>query len=318
MTILRSLLFVPGNKANMLAKALALRPDAFVPDMEDSVPEAEKANARVTIAGFLPQLAATGMPVIPRVNALDTHFIEDDLAAVVGSEIRAVSVGKIRTAGDISTISQLLTKLEARAGLAAGSVQLVPWIETAEAIVNCTAICRASNRILGLAFGGEDFTNDMGIERLEDESQVLYARSKLCIAARAAHVLAFDTPYFKLRDPDGLRANALAREEPRIQGQVRDPSGAARDPERVLLALGAGGGACPARDRGIRRRRAARPRVDVPRRLGHRRAGREARPRAAGARRTRQLTLRVGSGSGSEPDPEPDPVRAVNSTCGVE
>ena len=219
MTILRSLLFVPGNKANMLAKALALQPDAFVPDMEDSVPEAEKANARATIAGFLPQLAATGIPVIPRVNALDTPFIEDDLAAVVGREIRAVSIGKIRTAGDISTISQLLTKLEARAGIAAGSVQLVPWIETAEAIVNCTAICRASGRILGLAFGGEDFTNDMGIERLEDESQVLYARSQLCIAARAAHVLAFDTPYFKLRDPDGLRANALAAKSLGFKGK---------------------------------------------------------------------------------------------------
>ncbi len=84
MTILRSLLFVPGNKENMLGKALGLRPDAFVPDMEDSVPTAEKANARATIRDFLPQLAAVGVPVIPRVNALETDWIEDDLAAVVG------------------------------------------------------------------------------------------------------------------------------------------------------------------------------------------------------------------------------------------
>lgn len=209
MTILRSLLFVPGNKANMLDKALGLKPDAFIPDMEDSVPAAEKANARETIRSFLPQLTALGVPVIPRVNSLDTEWIEADLAAVVGPSIFGISVGKIRNAGDISAISQLMGTLERRAGIAVGSLKLLPWIETAEAIVNCDAICRASERIIAVAFGGEDFTNDMGIERLEDESQVAFARQSLCVTARAAHVLALDTPYFKLRDPDGLKNNSL-------------------------------------------------------------------------------------------------------------
>jgi citrate lyase subunit beta/citryl-CoA lyase len=208
-TILRSLLFVPGNKANMLEKAVGLAPDAFVPDMEDSVPAGEKANARATIASFLPRLAALGNPVIPRVNARDTEWFEADVAAVVGPAIYGISVGKVRTAADISAISQVLDAHERRTGLPRGQLKLVPWIETAEAIVNCNAICRASDRIVAVAFGGEDFTNDMGIERLADESQVAYARQLLCITARAAHVLALDTPYFKLRDPDGLRLNSL-------------------------------------------------------------------------------------------------------------
>lgn len=209
MTILRSLLFVPGNKESMLTKALAQKPDALVPDMEDSVPGAEKANARELIRSFLPKLAATGVPVIPRVNALDTDWLEDDLAAVVGPHVLGISVGKVRNSGDVSAISQLIGSLEERAGLPRGGIKLLPWIETAEAIVNCSAICRASERIVGVAFGGEDFTFDMGIERLEDESQIAYARQSLCIAARAAHVLALDTPYFKLRNPGGLRDNAL-------------------------------------------------------------------------------------------------------------
>ena len=96
------------------------------------------------IREFLPQLAAVGIPVIPRVNALETGWIEDDLAAVVGPAIYGVSVGKIRTAGDISTISQIIAGLEGSAGIAPGSLRLLPWIETAEAIVNCDAICRAS------------------------------------------------------------------------------------------------------------------------------------------------------------------------------
>jgi citrate lyase subunit beta/citryl-CoA lyase len=207
--MLRSPLFVPGNKANMLEKALGLKPDAFVPDMEDSVPGAEKANARETIARFLPRLAASGKPVIPRVNSLDTEWLEADLAAVVGPQIFGVSVGKVRSAGDISAISQLIGDLERRAQLTVGSLRLLPWIETAEAIVNVSAICRASERIVAVAFGGEDFTNDLGLERLEDEMQLAYARQALCVAARAAHVLALETPYFKLRDLDGLRDSSL-------------------------------------------------------------------------------------------------------------
>ena len=219
MTILRSLLFVPGNKSSMLTKALGLKPDAHVPDMEDSVPAAEKANARATIREFLPRLAATGIPVIPRVNALETAWIAEDLAAVVGPHVYGVSVGKIRSAADVSAISQRIGALEARAGLAPDTVKLVPWIETALGVVNCDAICRASERVVAVAFGGEDFTSDMGIERLEDERQVAYARQKLCVSARAAHVLALDTPYFKLRDPEGLRANALEAKKVGFKGK---------------------------------------------------------------------------------------------------
>src|SRR5690606_17902963 len=121
--------------------------------------------------------------------------------AVVGPAIFGISVGKIRTPGDIEEIASLLEALERRAGLPPGHVKLVPWIETAEAVVNCEAICRASPRIAGVAFGGEDFTYDLGIERLADDfQQLLYARSRLCIAARAAGIPALDTPYFRLRD----------------------------------------------------------------------------------------------------------------------
>ena len=219
MTILRSLLFVPGNKANMLDKALALAPDAFVPDMEDSVPAAEKANARDTVRSFLPKLAARGRLVIPRVNALDTEWFEADVAAVVGRDIFGISVGKVRTAADVSEISQRLAAHEQSAGLDRGHLKLLPWIETAEAIVNVNAICRASERIVAVAFGGEDFANDMGIERLADESQVAYARQQLCVTARAAHVLALDTPYFKLRDPDGLRVNSASAKSIGFKGK---------------------------------------------------------------------------------------------------
>ena len=205
---LRSLLFVPGNKASMLAKALDTRPDVLVPDMEDSVPDGEKPAARALIGEFLERLSAAGPMLVPRVNSLETPWLEADLEAVVDPRVFAISIGKIRKPDDIRHISGLIAALERRRGLAEGHIRLVPWIETAEAIVRCHEILSTDRRIVGAAFGAEDFTYDMGIERTDDEAELDYPRSALAIAARAARVAALDTPYFKLRDPHGLAANA--------------------------------------------------------------------------------------------------------------
>jgi citrate lyase subunit beta/citryl-CoA lyase len=218
MPVLRSLLFVPGNQPKMLEKALGVLPDAFVPDMEDSVPWDEKANARQVTASFLPRLAQAGPLVIPRLNSLDTGLLEEDLTAVVGPYIYGVSVGKIQTTQDIADISKSIARLEEKAGVPVGQTRLVPWIETARAIVHCYDIL-AMPRVVGAAFGAEDLTHDMGIERTEDDSEVAVARSITCLAARAAEVLALDTPYFLFRNPEGLRQNALASKKIGFKGK---------------------------------------------------------------------------------------------------
>jgi citrate lyase subunit beta/citryl-CoA lyase len=218
MPVLRSLLFVPGNQPKMLEKALGVLPDAFVPDMEDSVPWDEKTNARQVTASFLPRFAPGGPLVIPRINSLDTGLLEEDLAAVVGPHIYGVSVGKIQTTRDIAHISEIIARLEEKAGVPVGQTRLVPWIETARAIVHCYDIL-AMPRMVGAAFGAEDLTHDMGIERTEDDSEVAVARSITCLAARAAEVLALDTPYFLFRNPEGLRQNALASKKIGFKGK---------------------------------------------------------------------------------------------------
>ena len=100
MTLPRSLLFVPGNRPSMLSKSLASGADALLPDMEDSVPDAEKTNARQTVREFLPRLAESNALVIPRVNSLGSGLAEEDLAAVVGPHIDGISIGKITSAAD--------------------------------------------------------------------------------------------------------------------------------------------------------------------------------------------------------------------------
>ena len=205
---LRSPLFVPGNRPDMLRKALGLRPDTLVPDMEDSVPWGEKRNARETTASFIPRLAGTGIPVVPRLNSLDTGLFEEDLASVIGPHVSGVTVGKVQSGEDMKQADSLIARYETDAGLPAGRIGLIPWLETAKAVVSAYEICASSPRIVAVAFGAEDFTNDMGIERRSDESDVEYPRRAVVVAARAAGVPALDTPYFGFRDPDGLRESS--------------------------------------------------------------------------------------------------------------
>jgi len=215
----RSALFIPGNKPSMLEKAFTSTADVIVPDLEDSVPDGEKENARRTVADFLPALRQAGKAIMPRVNALGTGLTAAELEAVVGPHIDAISIGKIDSPTDISTLSQMIGALEERRGLARGSIRLVPWIETARAVLQCFDICKASKRVVGVAFGAEDFTHDMGIERLEDATQLLYARSAICTAARAAEVLALDTPFFRFREDDALLADCIASKRLGFKGR---------------------------------------------------------------------------------------------------
>jgi citrate lyase subunit beta/citryl-CoA lyase len=128
-------------------------------------------------------------------------------------------VGKIQTPRDIEHISHCLARLEEKAAIPVGQVRLLPWIETALAIVHVYDICVASPRVVGVAFGAEDLTHDLGIERTEDDSEVAVPRSMVCVAARAAEVLALDTPYFRFRDPEGLQQNALASKKIGFKGK---------------------------------------------------------------------------------------------------
>ena len=208
MELLRSLVFVPGNRANMLERALGFGADIVMVDLEDSVPPGEKAAACDLAVEWVPRLAAAGRRVMVRVNSLDTGLAADELAAVVGPDLSGISIGKGNTAWDLQQVDRLLAPLEATAGIAAGSIKVVPWIETAMAIVHVYEMAQASQRIVGIAFGAEDYTNDMGVIRNDFGEECYYARSAVAVAAHAAGVGALDGPFVGFRDPEGLRKDA--------------------------------------------------------------------------------------------------------------
>ncbi len=208
MQLLRSLIFVPGNRPNMLERARSFSADIIMLDLEDSVPPSEKVNARDLAHEWVPTLANEGQKVVVRVNALDTGLTRDELASVVGPGLSGISLGKVESPWDIQEAERILGPLEARAGLEPGSVGIIPWIENAQAVVKLHQIASSSPRIIALAFGAEDYTNDLGVQRTDLGEEVYFPRAAVAVAARAARVASLDSPFVAFRDPEGLKKDA--------------------------------------------------------------------------------------------------------------
>ena len=208
MELIRSLVFVPGNRANMLERAKEFPADIIMVDLEDSVPPEEKVNARNLAIEWVPKLRALGHRVMVRVNSLDTGLTRDELTAVVSPDLAGISLGKVESPQDVRDVASILTSLERSVGIEPGQVKIIPWIENARALVSAYQIATASDRIVGIAFGGEDYTDDMGLERTDTGEEIYFPRATVAVAARAARVASLDSPYVLFRNSDGLRADA--------------------------------------------------------------------------------------------------------------
>lgn len=213
MLLFRSLMFVPGNREDMLAKAASVPADAVVIDLEDAVPYGEKERARAITAAAIGTLAAAGRSVHVRVNALPTGLTRDDLAAVVGPGLGAVHLPKVEAAQDLRDLDVLLRELELAKGIRPGSVRSIALIESARGVLRCEDVCRASDRLVAVALGAEDLSRDLGVPRPASEDTggldaLHFARSTLAYTARAYRLIAIDTPYPRLRDEDGLLREA--------------------------------------------------------------------------------------------------------------
>ena len=215
MPLARSFLYVPANREKFLEKAIGLPSDAFIFDLEDSVPPAEKANARAGVREYAPKIA--GDRVWVRVNGLDSGFAADDLDAAVGAPgLAGIFLPKVETPDEVTRWDTMIGALEQARGIAAGAVKLVISIESALGVLNAYAMATAAARVVSLTFGGAqdgDLNTDLGCGWSIDGPEMLHARSHALLAARAAR---FDTPldgvFADIRDPDGFeRDTALSR-----------------------------------------------------------------------------------------------------------
>ncbi len=219
--LLRSLLFAPGNQPRKLARVATFGADAIVLDLEDAVAVGEKEGARAMIRAALPTYQDTVAMV--RVNALATGRCRADLEAVVCPSLHGVLLPKVDEPAILSEVDAYLAELEAREGVPVGTIRLFPQIETALGIARVEEIAlRAPPRVHTLLFGLADFTTDLGIDLTPDGTELLFARSRVIVAARAAGLAQpIDGPYLlDLHDRDGLIADSFRSRQLGFQGRV--------------------------------------------------------------------------------------------------
>lgn len=208
---LRSYLYAPGSNPRILAKVLDAGADAVVLDLEDAVAPADKATARAAVARLVAERGA-GAPC--QVHVRVNRDLREDLRAVVVPGLAGVRLPKVESAADVRAADELLSELEGRAGVAAGSVALYPTVETAVGVLAARELAGASPRVARLGFGALDFMADLGLPGSVGGPAANDARSRLVLASRAAGVGApADGVYPGLDDPEGLRrACASARD----------------------------------------------------------------------------------------------------------
>ena len=201
----RSLLYVPGNMPSMLQNIPLFNCDAIQIDLEDAVPYSEKDAARILVRRFLEGYKNRNKEILVRINGLDTKWALDDLKTVLPALPDGIRLPKADSPEIVERLDTLLTEYEEELGIDIGHFRILPSIETAEGVINAVQTARSSPRLIGLAFGAEDYTATMEIERTKSGEELFNARMNVLWGAKAAGIQAIDSIFADVNDMDALR-----------------------------------------------------------------------------------------------------------------
>ena len=213
MKLRRSMLFVPGSNAAMLSNSFIYKPDSIMFDLEDAVALKEKDSARLLVAHALQHPLYQEIETVVRVNPLDSEFGLLDLNAVVRAGVDVVRMPKTETAQDVVDMDNAITDIEKACGREVGSTKMLAAIESPLGITQANQIATASERLIGIALGAEDYVRNLKTERSPEGIELLFARCSILQAARAAGIQAFDTVYSNANNEEGfLKEAALIKQ----------------------------------------------------------------------------------------------------------
>ena len=223
----RSLLFAPGNEPRKVQKVGTLGADGVILDLEDAVPMDDKIATRAAVKQAIPSVKAAAGRVYVRINPVGqkTDFSADfglgDIEEVVGPGLDGLVVPKVESTKEMEQVDEALMEREKSLGLPEGSIKVIPIIETALGLWNAYDIARSSGRIEALNFGAGDFTRDTGVEWSREETELLYARSRVVVISRAAGIQPpLDTVWLWLDDDEGMAGSARRAKALGFQGKI--------------------------------------------------------------------------------------------------
>ena len=214
----RSLLYVPGDREAMIAKAAQRGADGLILNLEDAVAPGNKDLARTVVAQALAALDFGRAEVIVRVNPLDTLTGYRDLLAIAPAKPDAILLPKVDSPEEVRFAAWTLVRLEELHDLPPGSIRLMCMIESAAGVLAAAQIAGCHPRIAALLFGAADYSAEIGCAITPEGDPLLggpllLAQSQIVLASRAAGIDAIDTPHMRLDDADGLmRSSQRARQ----------------------------------------------------------------------------------------------------------
>lgn len=201
----RTMMFVPGANAAMLRDAPLYGADSVMFDLEDAVSLNEKDSARTLVHFALKTFDYSAIETVVRINGLDTVGALD-IEAMVLAGVNVIRLPKTETTQDIIDVAAVITQVEEENDLPVGTTKMMAAIESAEGVLNARDIATASDRLIGIALGAEDYVTNMKTRRYPDGQELLFARSMILHAARAAGIAAIDTVFSDINDTDGFIA----------------------------------------------------------------------------------------------------------------
>lgn len=207
----RSLLFVPGNKADWIEKSIAAKADALILDLEDSVPPDLKVEARGVVRSKLAWLAGQNQRIYVRINRSPHLYDFDDILAVVGPHVEGIVISKPCGPEDVDCVSMMLSEAEYRNGLKAGTTRIIPLLETARSLELAYEIAKRDRvgAICGATAKNADVARALGYEWTPGGRESLYFKSRAVMAARAAGKLPIGGVWQQVRDLEGLKQSSL-------------------------------------------------------------------------------------------------------------
>ena len=197
-------MFVPGNNPGMMQDAFIYGPDSIMLDLEDSVTMAEKDAARLLVHNALKTIDYGNTEMVVRINPLNTADGKKDVEAVVKAGVHVIRMPKTETAEEVREVEREIERVEKEIGCL-GRTKIMAAIESTLGIVNAYEIAVASERMMGIALGAEDYCANLKTQRSPEGTELLFARQQIVVAARAAGIDALDTVYSNLNDMETFR-----------------------------------------------------------------------------------------------------------------
>ena len=201
----RSMMFLNCQKPGLIKDPYIYKPDSIMLDLEDAVAENQKDAARYSLYHALQEIDYRGVERVVRINGLDTPHWKEDVRVCVAGGADTIRIAKTESAKDVHTVEEAVIAAEKEFGRPEGSTLLMAALESCRGVLNALEVCESSERLIGIALSGGDYTKDLQTKITGTGVELMGARQHMIMAARAAGVQCWDTVFTNLDDMEGFR-----------------------------------------------------------------------------------------------------------------